>query len=57
MLKEKEKENQISAEKDLNDEELEHVTGGQIELVQDEPINSVGGRINTNPLSRGDYQA
>lgn len=52
---------QESADKKLPDDALEQVSGGQIELVEDESAYSIRAmtnqRINTNPLSRGDYLA
>ncbi len=57
MPKENEKDLTKSTENELNDDELEQVSGGMIELVQDELTYGVGGRLNTKPLSGGDHLA
>ncbi len=57
MPKENEKDLTKSTENELNDDELEQVSGGMIELVQDEPLYGVSGRLNTKPLSGGDHLA
>ncbi|MBP7175615.1 MAG: bacteriocin [Thermoclostridium sp.] len=56
MTKEKENELQKSVDKELADDELEQVSGGHIELVND-PTNSGGRELNTKRLSRGDHMA
>lgn len=61
MSKENEKELRKPVDEKLSDEALEQVTGGQIELVEDDSTNALRGAtnrgLNTDPLSRGDYIA
>lgn len=51
MSKKNEKDLQKSADEKLADDQLEQVSGGHIELVEDEPTNSVKGTMVTSGIT------
>jgi hypothetical protein len=57
MPKEKEKDLCTDADAKLSDAELEQAAGGQVELVQDEPVNAVGACPMPKDTLRGDHMA
>lgn len=57
MLKENEKDLQKPADEKLADDALEQVSGGQIELVEDEPMCLTGGTTVKRGIGQGDHHA